>query len=94
MLFAWLQFAEHVQDPEHYHLNVEGQNAMLSGRRFVKASQPSGQADAWDLAPWMKMFENFIGSTRENASVEAAVFDPKAIPPRLIPEAQVKESDA
>ncbi len=94
MLFAWLQFAEHVQDSMRYRLTVEGQSAQLSGRRIVKASQPPGQADAWDLASWVKMFGDLIGSTWENASVEAAVFDPKAIPPRLIPEAQVKESDA
>ncbi|MFC3612789.1 helix-turn-helix domain-containing protein [Lutimaribacter marinistellae] len=94
MLLAWLQFTEHVQESMRYRLTVEGHKAQLSGRRFVMASHPPGQADAWDLASWVQMFGRLIGSTWKSASVEAAVFDPKAIPSRLIPEAQVKESDA
>ena len=93
-LFSWLQFVDGVQVSMRYRLTVEGPRALLSGRRFVKASQPPGQADAWDIASWVMMFRDLLGSTWRKAAVEVGVFDPRAIPDRLVLSGNVRQSDA
>ena len=94
MLLAWLQFAESVQVSMRYRLTVEGRQAELSGRRLVRASQPPGQADAWDIATWVQMLQDLLGPAWQSSAVEVAAFDPEAIPSRLVPANNVKKSDA
>ena len=94
LLVAWLHFVETVQASMHYQLIVEGDRARLVGKRFLKASQPPGQADAWDVVSWSEMLKARLGSVWDQNNVEIDVFDPQAIPAELVPSSNVKKSDA
>ena len=93
LLIAWLHFVETVQVSMNYTMTIEGTRARLMGRRILKASQPPGQADAWDIVAWSEMLKVRLGSIWNNALVEVSVFDPRAIPPLLVPQQQVLRSD-
>lgn len=94
MLGLWLRFVEVVQVSMRYRLIIDASRAVLSGRRFLKAPHPPGQADAWDVSSWMKMFADQLGSAWDRDLVTVDVFDPAAIPPDLLPASQVRKSDA
>ncbi len=94
LLVAWLHFVEAVQVSMKYTMTVKGGRAILVGRRLLQASQPPGQADAWDIVAWSEMLKARLGPLWNSAQVKIAVFDPKAIPPTSIPKIQVQKSDA
>ncbi len=94
LLVAWLHFVETVQVSMHYRLIVERKRANLVGRRFLKASQPPGQADAWDVVAWSEMLKARLGTVWDQSEVEIHVFDPHAIPAELVPSRNVKKADA
>ena len=94
LLVAWLHFVETVQFSMHYQLSVEADRASLVGRRFLKASQPPGQADAWDVVSWSEMLKARLGTLWDQNEIEIYVFDPGAIPSELVPPSNVKKSDA
>ncbi len=94
LLVAWLQFVETVQVSMRYRLIVEAERTHLVGRRFLKASQPPGQADAWDVVSWSEMLKARLGAVWDQSDVEIHVFDPLAIPAALVPSSNVKKGDA
>ena len=77
-----------------YRLIVEGPEVKLTGRRVMKASQPPGQADAWDLSSWVQLLKACMGRTWNGNQVSAGVYDPSAIPCDLLPQRRVGQSDA
>ena len=93
-LGLWLRFVEVVQVSMRYRLTIDASRAVLSGRRFLKAPHPPGQADAWDASSWMKMFADQLGSAWDRDLVTVDVYDPAAIPPNFLPASQVKKSNA
>ncbi len=94
LLVAWLHFVDTVQVSMHYQLIVEAERSRLVGRRFLKASQPPGQADAWDVVSWSEMLKARLGAVWDQDCVEINVFDPHAIPSDLVPPSNVVKSDA
>lgn len=94
LLVAWLHFVETVQISMNYKLVIDGGRARLTGRRILEASQPPGQADAWDVVSWSQMLSPRLGAVWNKDLVEIEVFDPGAIPTELVPAAQVNKSDA
>ena len=94
LLVAWLYFVETVQVSMNYQLIVDADRARLIGRRFLMASQPPGQADAWDVVSWSKMLKARLGAVWDQKSVEVDVFDPCAIPSDLVPSSNVRRSNA
>ncbi len=94
LLVAWLHIVETVQISMNYTMTIEGRRAVLTGRRILQASQPPGQADAWDIVAWSEMLKARLGPVWNGARVEVLVFDPKAIPPTLIPHSQIQKCDA
>ena len=94
LLVAWLHFVDTVQVSMHYQLIVEAERACLVGRRFLKASQPPGQADAWDVVSWSEMLKARLGAVWNQDCVEITVFDPLAIPSDLVPSSNVGKGDA
>ncbi|WP_171239247.1 AraC family transcriptional regulator [Ruegeria sp. HKCCA5491] len=94
LLVAWLHFVEAAQISMNYTMAIKDGRAILIGRRILQASQPPGQADAWDIVAWLEMLRARLGPVWNSALVEVLVFDPKAIPPTFIPKNQVKKCDA
>ncbi|WP_243403585.1 helix-turn-helix domain-containing protein [Shimia abyssi] len=94
LLVAWLQFVDAVQVSMHYQLIVEAERAYLVGRRFLKAPQPPGQADAWDVVSWSEMLKARLGAVWDQNHVGISVFDPQAIPNDLVPSSNVEQGDA
>ncbi|MCA0873124.1 helix-turn-helix domain-containing protein, partial [Seohaeicola saemankumensis] len=94
LLVAWLHFVENAQASMHYQLIVDVDRARLVGKRVLKASQPPGQADAWDVVSWSEMLKARLGAVWDQNEVEIDVFDPHAIPSELVPLSNVKKSDA
>lgn len=94
LLVAWLHFVETVQVSMRYQLLVDAERSRLVGRRFLKASQPPGQADAWDVVSWSEMLKARLGAAWDRNQVEIDVFDPAAIPTELVPSSSVKKCDA
>ncbi len=93
MLAVWLQFANRVQVSMRYTLTVDASRATLSGRRFRKASQPSGQADAWDISSWVMMLRDQLGTTWDAGIVAVSTYEPKAIRPDMIESRHIHRSD-
>ncbi|WP_170477381.1 AraC family transcriptional regulator [Ruegeria arenilitoris] len=94
LLVAWMHFVETVQVSMRYQLIVDAERANLVGKRFLKASQPPGQADAWDVVAWSEMLKTRLGTVWDQSDVEIHVFDPHAIPEELVPSSNVKKGDA
>ncbi len=94
LLIAWMHYAEALQFSTNYSLEINGAYAVFTGRRTLEASQPPGQADAWDIVSWSTMLKECLGQSWDKDLVFARTFDPNAIPDALLPSSQVHESGA
>lgn len=84
LLICWLKHTHSQQNSTLFELTMREETTVIVGRRLHPTRHSPGQADAWDMATWFRLFEAQIKKRENDGKVSAMVSDPAAIPPSAL----------
>jgi AraC-like DNA-binding protein len=93
LLVAWLKHIGRDQHSSRYQMIIDIETAIIRGWKLHPSVRPTAQADAWDIAAWIKAFRERLDRHWDNTQISIRISDPAVIPSTMLHPDSVRKSD-